>query len=411
MNPQSIAAGLPTNKIYVANGVKSVTVIDGNDDRIIKNYPVGPTPFAITADPLMNKIYVTTGINSVTVINDTTDNKIKDIPVGAHPVAIAADPSMNKIYVTTGTNSVTVIDGYSDNKIKDIPVGKDPSDIVVGHGKIYVANAGSNTVSVINAFTDTKERDISVGLNPVRIAYDDATNIIYVANQATYAVNTPGSVSVIDGSSDKVAAGVIFNVNPGNSGKIKCNNVDAPTNIYLYVDTATNCIAQPNKDFEFNSWTESPLTSRNSSIPLDSSGNITVNRFGMFTVNFKQPQPLSTQQLFTYLTGALGTAVAINGAILTVPGWRRARKQSKTLSRYLYKIDAKDIEFSKRSKTVSFYKLEYLTFLNDLRKEIISLVQKRAINESQYQILDDKITEYANRINDKKGLGYHAEFS
>jgi hypothetical protein len=34
--------------------------------------------------------------------------------------------------------------------------------------------------------------------------------------------SNPGTVSVIDGSSDKVAAGVIFNVNPANSGKIIC---------------------------------------------------------------------------------------------------------------------------------------------------------------------------------------------
>ncbi|MGC2681800.1 MAG: hypothetical protein WA323_08020 [Candidatus Nitrosopolaris sp.] len=91
-----------------------------------------------------------------------------------------------------------------------------------------------------------------------------------------------------------VAVGIIFNVEPPNSGKIMCDNVVYPTNTYLYVNDGTNCMAQPNKDFEFNTWAESPLTNRNSSVPLDSSGNLTLDRYGMFTVNFKPVPPLIT---------------------------------------------------------------------------------------------------------------------
>lgn len=95
----------------------------------------------------------------------------------------------------------------------------------------------------------------------------------------------------------------------------------------MYIDSGTNYVAQNNNGFKFNTWTESPLTNRNSSTPLDSSGNLTVNRYGVFTVNFKQPHQLSAGESFTYLTGAISAAVAINGALLVVPGWRRARKQ------------------------------------------------------------------------------------
>ena len=54
----------------------------------------------------------------------------------------------------------------------------------------------------------------------------------------------------------KVAAAVIFSVNPANSGKIICSGAEYPTNIYLYVDAGTNYIARPNKDFVFNTWVE-----------------------------------------------------------------------------------------------------------------------------------------------------------
>jgi len=64
------------------------------------------------------------------------------------------------------------------------------------------------------------------------------------------------TVSVIDGSADKVAAGVIFNIKPANSGNIWCNSKEYPTNVYLYVTNGTKCIARPDKDFEFNNWIE-----------------------------------------------------------------------------------------------------------------------------------------------------------
>jgi DNA-binding beta-propeller fold protein YncE len=123
-----------------------------------------------------------------------------------------------------------------------------------------------------------KIKDIRVGKLPWSIAFDERTNMIYVLNQGPF--GTEGTVSVINGFTDMVTAGAIFDVNPANSGKIICDNRAVPTNAYVYVDNGTNCVAQPNKDFEFNTWTYSPLTSRNSSIPLQSSGNLTVNRYG-----------------------------------------------------------------------------------------------------------------------------------
>jgi YVTN family beta-propeller protein len=185
-----------------------------------------------------------------------------------------------KFYIANNNNTVSVINVTTDKKEHDINVGNDPEDVVfAGHHKIYVANRGSNTVSVINGTTNRKENDINVGEGPHRIAFDDSTNMIYVVNRDT--------VSVIDGSTDKVAAGVVFNVNPANSGQIRCNNEVYTTNAYGYVDAGTNCMAQPDRDFEFNTWVWSPLTNRNSSTPLDSSGNLTVNRYGIFTANFK----------------------------------------------------------------------------------------------------------------------------
>jgi hypothetical protein len=37
-------------------------------------------------------------------------------------------------------------------------------------------------------------------------------------------------VSVIDGTKNELVAGVIFSIHPADSGHIKCNNMETPTN-------------------------------------------------------------------------------------------------------------------------------------------------------------------------------------
>ena len=70
-----------------------------------------------------------------------------------------------------------------------------------------------------------------------------------------------------------------------------------------------------------------------SSTPLEQSSNhpedITVDRYGIFTANFRLPHQLTTGELFTYLTGAISAAVGIIGASLVIPGWWRGRKQRR----------------------------------------------------------------------------------
>ena len=204
--------------------------------------------------------------------------------------------------------------------------------------------------------------------------------MVYVANDDS------DTVSVIDGSSEKVAAGLIFNVNPANSGKIICNEKEYPTNTYLYVDAGTNCIAQPNGGFEFSGWVENPLTNRNSSIHLQSSGNLTVNGYGAFTVNFKQPRQLSSQELFTYLTGAISAGVGINGVVLLVPGWRRARKQRTHLRECIKMIDD-DVDMSHK---------------NVIEDKILGYYVDGKLSEDHRQLLKDKISEYYRSIKDSE---------
>ena len=49
-------------------------------------------------------------------------------------------------------------------------------------------------------------------------------------------------------------------------------------------------------------------------------------------------------------------------------------------------------------------KKEYLDFLEGLRSDIIYLLHRREINENQYKMLDDRIIEYLNKINQQSKI-------
>jgi hypothetical protein len=97
------------------------------------------------------------------------------------------------------------------------------------------------------------------------------------------------------------------------------------------------------------------------------------------------------------ISTAVGTGAAATGAIVTVPGFLRTRKQSKFLGTYLLKIHNKYDELCKTTKPTNKNKNEYLDSLDALRCDIIYLLQKGDINENQYKMLDDRITEYLRK--------------
>jgi hypothetical protein len=139
------------------------------------------------------------------------------------------------------------------------------------------------------------------------------------------------------------------------------------------VDAGTNCIAQPNKNFEFNTWVESPLTNRNSSIPLDSSGNLTVNRYGVFTVNFKPlPPPIPPEYLYLIISVIISSL--IGWSIPSIFGWFKAKTQRKHLKECITQIGKLD--------------------KNAMEEKIIGYYLEGKLSEDHRQLLKDKISEY-----------------
>ncbi|MGA9154043.1 MAG: YncE family protein [Candidatus Nitrosopolaris sp.] len=400
-SPSSIAVNPITNTIYVThNHNDEVTVIEaGTNKNETYHVGAGNIPFAIAINPITNKIYVAEkGLNNVTEIDEFGD--ISNIPVGGHPTSIAVNPITNKIYVVnSNSDTVSVIDGNTYTKAAhDIHVGQYPSAIAVNPitNKIYVVNSNSDTVSVIDGNTNKNETEIHVGKTPEAIAANPNENTIYVAN-----FGLGGSVTVIDGHTNKVAAGVTFNINPNDSGQIVCNkNIEAPTNQYLYIGLETQCTALPNNGFEFNSWVEdsghnstkiinvstvsnSPLNSFLDIFglkPNDPSATLYVTKIGTFTANFKALLPPIPAAYWIPLYGVIVSSI-VGWSIPTIIGAIKSKKQGRSLGRYQNEIDS--LFDGKSDKNIS-------SRLDDLSMNIKYSHIKGKISNQQYEDLKNE---------------------
>lgn len=99
------------------------------------------------------------------------------------------------------------------------------------------------------------------------------------------------------------------------------------------------------------------------------------------------------------ISTVIATGAGATGAIFTVPGYLRARKQPKFLASYLLKIHNKHDELFRDSKLSDKSKNDYQNFLNSLRCDIIYSLKNGEINENQYRLIEDRIAEYLNRLN------------
>jgi hypothetical protein len=98
------------------------------------------------------------------------------------------------------------------------------------------------------------------------------------------------------------------------------------------------------------------------------------------------------------ISTVIGTGAAATGAIVTVPGVMKTRKQSKFLAIYLLKIHNKYDELCRKTVPTDKNNKEYRDFLDTLRCDIIYLLQNGDINENQYKMLDYRVTEYLSII-------------
>ncbi len=241
-HPVFAAVNPVTNKLYVANYLSNnITIVDGATNTMTT---IGDSntvvPVALAVNSTTNKIYVVTG-DHVTVIDGATNAMTGVIdPNAVNPNAVVVNEATNKIYVANlgddgqGNNygNITVIAG-SDNSTTTVtdpnalapgtpgcifggsPCQNQPIAVDSVTNKIYVANYGSRNgtaynVTVIDGATNsTTTISDPNAYQPSWVAVDSTTNKIYVVNLGPALIGafpyTPGSVTVIDGSTNAVS--------------------------------------------------------------------------------------------------------------------------------------------------------------------------------------------------------------
>jgi YVTN family beta-propeller protein len=264
--PIGVAVNPITNMIYITNAASNtVSVINGENDKIEHTIPVGTLPYDVDVDPATNKIYVANKFSdSLSVIDGDTNAIIKTINNVTSPVGIDIDSDNSWIYVTNiDNNTVSKIDAINNTVVKYAKVGEDPYTIDIKAGrdpKIYVTNLGSDSVSVLNATTFETLKNITVGKSPVGLAANRYTNTVYVSNRAE------DTVSIIDAVSNTVVNNLKVGCQPDgidinfrtnkvyvtNTGSNTVSVIDGRTNNIIKEIAVNNNIVNNNIDPELN---------------------------------------------------------------------------------------------------------------------------------------------------------------
>lgn len=131
----------------------------------------------------------------------------------------------------------------------------------------------------------------------------------------------------------------------------------------------------------FDSWSGDLAT------PSKNNPEITlpVTHYGTLVANFKEVIPSE------YLTTNLIIPVMLGTILPAIFGWFIARKRRSNLSRYLKMILAA-YEVSDKNKE------ESLQRLSKIRRNITGLYYKGKLSDEDYGMLDDKISEYYDKV-------------
>jgi YVTN family beta-propeller protein len=223
--PAQAAAG-PDGLIYLAHpDRRSVTVVDGRTDAVLRHLAFAGQPFGLAVTPdgaslfvgdwsgdRVVKISALTGAvegsaavgrdpaalvvdrrgrlyvadresRQISVVDTTAMVRIATVPVGEAPFALALSPAENRLYVANvRSGDLSVIDTQALSAVATVPVGAMPYGVAVSQDgtRILVTNQQAGTVTVLDAAGPHVIARVAVGRYPEGVAIDGGT--AYVAN-------------------------------------------------------------------------------------------------------------------------------------------------------------------------------------------------------------------------------------
>jgi YVTN family beta-propeller protein len=200
--PVDLEFNVNNSKLYVAeyyNG--SIAVIDSNTNTLLNDISLGQNhlPFNIAVNPKTNNVYVSNLVSYngsrssiISVIDSENDSILKNVSIPFQVTDMDINPNNNKIYVVGGSNTnnnynyLSIIDGQNNTKLKnDISIPFSPSDMAVNpnNNKIYLANNKDWSLTIINDKGDNATT-IKLNIPPESLVVDPNPEInrIYVTS-------------------------------------------------------------------------------------------------------------------------------------------------------------------------------------------------------------------------------------
>lgn len=226
--PWGVSINPNTNKVYVANFASAdVWVLDGTSLAVLATIHVGPEPTFVKVNESTNTAFVITyGNNGLAVINGDTDRLIGVKGVGgAGAWGLAINPNLNRLYVSTrDTGGVQVLDGTAGYKIIGgispcgdtgaSPYGLEFNPV---NDRLYIACAPHGNVNTAAVYQSTAGGLSRLGSTSIGNGGGDGGGGVAVnpANGHAFFTNSlANTVSVLNGSTNKVAATVPVGGNP-----------------------------------------------------------------------------------------------------------------------------------------------------------------------------------------------------
>ena len=161
-----------------------VGIIEPGSGRILKKIPVGSSPAGLVTAKCQALVLVANREdNSVSLIDADTLKVIKNIEVGERPFAIDTDGRFAYV-VNSGSNDMSIIDMNSLSEVDRVATGRMPYGVATApeQHKIYVSNQMENTVSVFDSRTRKRIALLKTGEYPENIAVDESGLRLYVLN-------------------------------------------------------------------------------------------------------------------------------------------------------------------------------------------------------------------------------------
>jgi YVTN family beta-propeller protein len=206
-------------------------------------------------------------LGSAALVLGSATLSVASLPAGKDSITAVYHGDANFTGSTSAPVFEIVFPGLPTFSPATIPVGTGPVAMAYNPATntLYVANQGSNNVSVINAATIAVIGTIPVGTTPTGIGVNPATNRIYVADSGS------ADVAVIDGSSNTLLTTIpLQSVTPfpqAISVDSERNLIfvgSASSTVLMVIDGSTNSISYPDPTGSFGPIASvvSPVTDR-----------------------------------------------------------------------------------------------------------------------------------------------------